>query len=117
MSVDQIREQLISEIELEPLQAQAYLLIVCGGSMSVSEIADRLDITVKDARRVALDLVDAGAFIDMPEDKFESMHPRFTAVNMYRRMCERRGRPFGQNKIVDNIGTVLEPHYDDARTK
>ena len=31
-----------------------------------------------------------GAFIDISETEFEAMHPRFTAVNMYRKMCERR---------------------------
>jgi hypothetical protein len=45
------------------------------------------------------------------------MHPRFTAVNMYRKMCEREHIEFKRNKIVDNIGVVLEQPYDDARTK
>ncbi len=45
------------------------------------------------------------------------MHPRFTAVNMYRRMCERVNIEFKQNKIVDSIGVILEKPYDDARTK
>ena len=117
MDLDKIKEQLVSEINLEPLQAQVYLLVVCNGSMSVSDIADRINTTQDTARKIVLDLVDIGAFIDMPEDMFESMHPRFTAVNMYRKMCERQGVSFGRNKIVDNIGTVLEPYYDNARTK
>jgi hypothetical protein len=45
------------------------------------------------------------------------MHPRFTAVNMYRRLCKREGIEFKRNKIVDNIGVILEKPYDDARTK
>ena len=45
------------------------------------------------------------------------MHPRFTAVNMYRKMCEREHIEFKRNKIVDNIGVILEQAYDDARTK
>ena len=117
MELDRIREQLITEIGLEPLQAEIYLLVVCNGSMSVSKIADKTDIDLDTARRVVLNLVDIGAFIDMPEDKFESMHPRFTAVNMYRRMCKRQGLAFGRNKIVDSIGALLEPYYDYARTK
>jgi hypothetical protein len=58
-----------------------------------------------------------GAFIDFSETEFEAMHPRFTAVNMYRKMCERENVEFKQNKIVDNIGVILEKPYDDARTK
>ena len=45
------------------------------------------------------------------------MHPRFTAVNMYRRMCERENIDFKKNVVVDNIGIALEGSYDDARTK
>ena len=45
------------------------------------------------------------------------MHPRFTAVNMYRKMCERENIDFKKNLIVDNIGIALEEPYDDVRTK
>ena len=45
------------------------------------------------------------------------MHPRFTAVNMYRKMCEREKIEFKKNLTVDNIGVSLEKPYDDARTK
>ena len=50
------------------------------------------------------------------KDEFESMHPRFSAVNMYRRMCERENIEFKMNLTVDNIGIALEKPYDDART-
>ena len=43
-------------------------------------------------------LVDLGGFIDMPNDEFETMHPRFTAVNMYRRMCEREQITFKKSR-------------------
>ena len=42
------------------------------------------------------------------ETEFEAMHPRFTAVNMYRKMCEREHIEFKRNKIVDSIGVVLD---------
>jgi hypothetical protein len=45
------------------------------------------------------------------------MHPRFTAVNMYRKMCSREHIEFKKNLIVDNIGVALERSYDDARTR
>ena len=58
-----------------------------------------------------------GAFIDVLNNEFEAMHPRFTAVNMYRKMCEREKIEFKKNLIVDNIGVSLEKPYDDARAK
>jgi hypothetical protein len=45
------------------------------------------------------------------------MHPRFTAVNLYRRMCTRENIEFKKNLIVDNIGVALEKYYERARTK
>ena len=61
--------------------------------------------------------LELGGFIDMPNDEFEAMHPRFTAVNMDRKMCEREQKEFKKNLTVDNIGVALEVSYDDARTK
>ena len=112
-----IENDLVSEIRLEPIQAKVYLLVTCYGKMSSTKIAEKLKISLDDAQKVAKELMTLGAFIDFSETEFEAMHPRFTAVNMYRKMCERENIEFKQNKIVDNIGVILEKPYDDARTK
>ncbi len=112
-----IEKELVSEIRLEPIQAKVYLLITCYGKMSSSKIAEKLKISLDDAQKAAKELITLGAFIDFSETEFEAMHPRFTAVNMYRKMCERENIEFKQNKIVDNMGVVLEKPYDDARSK
>ena len=117
MDLSKIENDLISEIKLQPLQAKVYLLITCNGKMSSDKIAKKLKISEEDAQKASRDLMTLGAFIDITETEFEAMHPRFTAVNMYRRMCERENRSFGRNKIVDSIGVILEKPYDDARTK
>ena len=85
--------------------------------MSAKQISENLKISLNDALDNSKNLMDIGAFIDMPNDEFEAMHPRFTAVNMYRKMCEREKIEFKKNLIVDNIGVSLEKQYDDARTK
>ena len=117
MNYEKIKNDLISEIRLTKNQADVFLLVVLGGKMSVSEIARLSDITVDEARKTSEKLVELGGFIDMPETEYEAMHPRFTAVNMYRRMCERENIDFKKNLVVDNIGIALEEPYDDARTK
>ncbi|ABK77421.1 hypothetical protein CENSYa_0788 [Cenarchaeum symbiosum A] len=81
------------------------------------QIAEKFNMTEDAALSAGASLVDLGAFIEMPGPRFEAMHPRFTAVNMYKRMCEREGIKFGRNKKVDAIGAMLEDAYDDARTK
>ena len=117
MDYSRLENDLISEIKLTPIQAKIYLLITWYGKMSSIQIAEKLKISSKDAQKTATDLMALGSFIDISETEFEAMHPRFTAVNMYRKMCEREHIEFKRNKIVDNIGVILEQPYDDARTK
>ena len=112
-----IENDLVSEIKLDLIQAKVYLLVTCYGKMSSTKIAEKLKITLDDAQKAAKELITLGAFIDFSKTEFEAMHPRFTAVNMYRKMCERENIEFKQNKIVDNMGVILEKPYDDARTK
>ena len=115
--LQRIEDDLVNEVKLEPVQAKVYLLVTCHGKMSHQMIADKLKISGDTAKKASHDLVELGAFIDISETEFEAMHPRFTAVNMYRRACVRQNIPFKRNSTVDNIGAVLEKPYDDARTK
>ena len=117
MNLDGIENDLVSQIRLEPIQAKVYLLVTCYGKMTPEVIAVRLKIPLDETKKISRDLMTLGAFIDISETEFEAMHPRFTAVNMYRKMCTREKIEFKQNKIVDNIGVILEKFYDDARTK
>ena len=117
MNYDKIKNDLISEVRLTKNQAEVFLQVTLKGKMSANQIANTLEISAEDALETSQKLIELGGFIDMPETEFEAMHPRFTAVNMYRKMCERENIDFKKNLIVDNIGVVLEDPYDDARTK
>ena len=117
MTIANIEKELVTEIGLSQIQAKVYLLVTCHGKMSADTISEKLEISSNDAKKASLELIELGAFIDITKTEFESMHPRFTAVNMYRRMCQRKGVKFQRNRIVDNIGAVLEDPYYDARTK
>ena len=116
-SLTRIRNDLIAEIRLTKNQADVFLLVTMEGKMEVDQIAKILEISTVDALETSQKLVKLGGFIDMSKTEYEAMHPRFTAVNMYRRMCERENIDFKKNLIVDNIGIALEEVYDDARTK
>ena len=117
LDYSQIEKNLISEIKLTDIQAKIFLLVVTKGKMSAKQISEKLQISHDEALNDSKNLMGLGAFIDMPNNEFESMHPRFTAVNMYRKMCEREKIEFKKNLTVDNIGISLEKPYDDARTK
>lgn len=117
VNIDTAEENLVSELRLSPLQSKVYILVVKKGKMSAFDIAKDLGISESEANQVATSLVQHGGFIDITKTEFESMHPRFAVVNMYRRMCEKENIPFKKNLLVDNISIVLEKPYDDARTK
>ena len=117
MNYEKIKNDLISEVRLTNSQAEVFLLVTLNGKMPVSQISKSLEISADDALEISQKLIELGGFIDMPETEFEAMHPRFTAVNMYRKMCERENIDFKKNSIVDNIGVALEEPYDNVRTK
>jgi len=117
LNFDNVEKALISEIKLLPIEAKIFLLVVIEGKMNVEKIAQKIGISSEDALQHARKLIELGGFIDMPKTEYEAMHPRFTAVNMYRKMCQRENIEFKMNIIVDNIGIALEKPYDDARTK
>ena len=115
--LSKIEEDLTSIIKLTNLQAKIFLLIVTEGKMTAKKISNTLRISIDDAYSNGKQLIELGSLIEISENEFEAMHPRFTAVNMYRKMCEREKVEFKRNVTVDNIGIVLERPYDDARTK
>ena len=117
MNYEKIKNDLLSEVRLTKNQAEVFLLVTLNGKMSVSQISESLGISADDALETSQKLIELGGFIDMSETEFEAMHPRFTAVNMYRKMCERENIDFKKNLTVDNIGIALEESYDDVRTK
>ena len=117
MDYEKIKNDLVSEIRLTPNQADVFLLVTLKGKMEANRIAKSLDISMDYALETSQKLVVLGGFIDMSETEFEAMHPRFTTVNMYRKMCEREKIDFKKNTVIDNLGVILEDPYDDARTK
>ncbi|MBM3906317.1 MAG: hypothetical protein FJ354_06560 [Thaumarchaeota archaeon] len=117
MNLDKIEYDLVHEVKLDPIEAKIFLLVTTRGKMSVDRIASELGMDNKVVLQSTKKLVALGGFIDMSETEFEAMHPRFTAVNMYRKMCIRENIEFKKNLIVDNIGIALEVHYERARTK
>ena len=117
MELSKIEKDLISIIKLTKLQAKLFLMIVIEGKMTSQKICNKLGISSDEASAIGKQLIELGGLIEITENEYEAMHPRFTAVNMYRKMCEKEKIEFKRNVAVDNIGVVLERPYDDARTK
>ena len=117
MNLEKIEMDLINEVKLSPKEAKTFLLVTLHGKMTPQKIALDLGIPNDLATEIVTKLVSQGGFIEISPNEFEAMHPRFTAVNLYRRMCEREKIEFKKNILVDNIGVALEKYYERARTK
>jgi sugar-specific transcriptional regulator TrmB len=116
LSLDRIEKDLVDEVRLSPLEAKVFLHVTTKGKMDAKQIASDLGISYEASIDTARKLVERGGFIDISQTVFEAMHPRFTAVNMYRKMCQKENIEFKKNLVVDNIGVALEIYYERART-
>jgi predicted transcriptional regulator len=118
MSVDvtNLERVISSELKLSTNESKIFLLIVKNGKLTAEQISDTLQITITEARRAADSLVKKGMLIEISSE-YESLHPRFAASNRYRILCQEENVEFKKNIRVDNIGLVLESHYENARTK
>jgi sugar-specific transcriptional regulator TrmB len=119
LSVDitNIEKILGSELKLSANESRTFLLIVKNGKMTPSRIHDSLQITLPEARRAADSLVNKGMLIEVSPTEYESLHPRFAASNRYKILCEEENIEFKKNIKIDNIGLILERHFENARTK
>ena len=108
---------LSSQLKLSTDESKTFLLIVKNGKMTPKRISKSLQIPLPDALKAAESLVNKGMLIEITSDVYESLHPRFAASNRYKILCEEENVEFKKNIKIDNIGIVLESHYENARTK
>lgn len=105
-----------SQLKLSTDESKTFLLIVKNGRMTPERISKSLQIPLPDALKAAESLVNKGMLIEITSDEYESLHPRFAASNRYKILCEEENIEFKKNIKIDNIGIVLESHYENART-
>jgi predicted transcriptional regulator len=108
---------LSTELKLSSDESKIFLLIVKNGKMTPEQICGISRIKLSHARRAADSLVKKGMLIEISASQYESLHPRFAASNRYRILCEEENREFKKNIKVDNIGLILESHFENARTQ
>lgn len=106
-----------SVLGLDANEAELYLLVVYSGKMTISKIAEACNWNAEQARLHSTKLTEKGMFIEIEDDKFESLHPRFALSNRYRRRCKELGIEYSRNDKVDGLANYLEKYYDLARTK
>jgi predicted DNA-binding transcriptional regulator len=107
---------MVSELKVPRDEARVYMLLLGKGKMPKGEIVDELKLAQKDVETAIAGLIEKGACIEIGAE-FEALNPRFAITNMYRMMCYANSQEVKRNKIVDQLATILEKPYEDARTK
>jgi sugar-specific transcriptional regulator TrmB len=116
VNIDNIEEELVSELKISEEEAKVFVLIVKNGMMDPQHISNLLGYSVQDAKKIAESLIKKGMIIEFTATEYESLHPRFAITNRYKKRCQEDNIVFKKNLKVDNIGKLLERPYEHART-
>lgn len=116
VGIHNAEDTIVSELKVPRDEARVYMLLLSKGKMPKSKIASELQLEQNDVERAIVGLVEKGACIEISSE-CEALNPRFAITNMYRMMCYASNQEVKRNKIVDQLATILEKPYEDARTK
>lgn len=110
-------DNIISELDITQLEAKIFLYLLKNGQSELQEIARLLDKPLVEIEATCHDLVKKGMIIELTLNTFQSVHPRFAAVNAYRLKCLKTGHFFKKNPNIDSLGIALEKFAMSEKTK
>jgi sugar-specific transcriptional regulator TrmB len=116
VSLRDAEEIMIAELQITEDEARIYLLLLSKGKMAREKIVEETNLEVSLVDNALKGLGDKGTVIEM-NGEFEALNPRFAVTNMYRMMCYASNQEVKRNPMVDQLATMLEKAYEDARTK
>ncbi len=116
VGIHNAEDVMVSELKVLRNEAKVYMLLLGNGKMSKDKIADELKLNQKNVGKAIAGLVEKGTCIEVGSE-YEALNPRFAITNMYRMMCYANSIEVKRNTAVDQLATLLEKPYEDARTK
>lgn len=114
--MDNIKEALISKINLTDTEAQIFLFLIVNGESTVASISAELKLTYEESEQALHDMLENGLILEL-SGKFQTFHPKFSIINAYRRYCQKMGIEFKKNLQIDSLASALERMQESARTK
>jgi predicted transcriptional regulator len=114
--LDKIRDNLVANIDLSPIEAEIFLYLIINGKTSQATIANKVNLSLEKTAKLLHDLIEKGMILEISEE-YETFHPKFSITNAYRQYCQRMGIAFKKNVQIDNLASVVEKIYESARTK
>lgn len=112
-----LRNLLMKQLELNEIETDLFLSLIRVEKLSVDDLQYIVSVHLEKARDNAKKLEQKGMIIEINENEFRALHPRFAIVNRYRRICEEKGIPFKKNLEVDRLGIMLENYQDMKKDK
>jgi predicted transcriptional regulator len=114
--MDNIKEALISKINLTDEEAQIFIFLIVNGESTVTSISSSLNMTLEESELQLSNLLDKGLILEM-SGTYQTFHPKFSIINAYRRYCQKMGIQFKKNLQIDSLASSLEKMHESARTK
>jgi hypothetical protein len=116
VSLHDAEDSMVSELKVSLDEAKVYLLLLNKGKMSKTGIVEELKLGQRNLEKSLVGLIEKGACIELGGE-YEALNPRFAITNMYRMMCYANNIEVKRNVVIDQLATMLEKPYEDARTK
>ena len=114
--MDNIKEALISMINLTDKEAQIFLFLIINGESTVARISAALKLSLVESEQELFNLIEKGLILEL-SGKYQTFHPKFSIINAYRRHCQKIGIEFKKNLQIDSLASSLERMQESARTK
>ena len=114
--MDNIKEALISMINLTDKEAQIFLFLIINGESTVARISAALKHSLAESEQDLCNLIEKGLILEL-SGKYQAFHPKFSIINAYRRHCQKIGIEFKKNLQIDSLASSLERMQESARTK
>ena len=114
--MENIKDALISKINLSDIEAQIFLYLIINDKTSPQEISDELRLPLKKTTQLLNGLIEKGLILDL-SGMYQTFHPKFSIVNAYRLHCQKIGIEFKKNVQIDSLASSLERMHESARTK
>lgn len=110
--INQLKKNIVKELELCEEEAEIFLALIKEEKTSSTNLKKQFDWDAEKMIENCKKLEQKGMIIEINENEFRALHPRFAVVNRYRRLCAEKNIQFKKNIKIDNIGIMLENYQD-----
>jgi sugar-specific transcriptional regulator TrmB len=110
--INQLKKNIVNDLELSEEEAEIFLALIKEEKTSSTNFIRHFGCNVEKMIENCKKLEQKGMIIELNENEFQALHPRFAIVNRYRRLCAEKNLQFKKNIKIDNIGIMLENYQD-----